>query len=115
MIAYATLFWPDFVVHDDCVFRHEPGDAHYSSWMEHLKGDKSRVEFVINHVHILDMFANEDFEPSEDVIMHVGKLLQDMWSCKLARDFPERPIQVEFAKGTCDDLLAYEVTFYQKR
>lgn len=37
-IAYATLFWPDFVVHDDCVFRNQPDPANYLNWMEELKG-----------------------------------------------------------------------------
>jgi hypothetical protein len=114
-IAYASIFWPDFFLRDDCVFRLDPTSENYATWMSTLHGDRSKVEAVINHLHILDMFASGDFEPTPQVVLHVARLLKDMWSCKLQRDFPERQFKVEISDGTPDDLLTYEVTFFQDR
>jgi len=83
--------------------------------METAAGDRSRVESVINHLHILDMFDSEGFEPTEQVVVHVARLLRDMSSCKLQRDFPDRKFRVEIYDGSPDDLLAYELTFFQDR
>jgi hypothetical protein len=78
-----------------------------------LEGDKSRVEAVINHLHIMDMFQN-DAAPSEEVVIHIAGVLKDMWSCKLQRDFPERHFQVDVYDGTSESLLDYEITFFQR-
>jgi hypothetical protein len=112
-IAYATIFWPDFVVHDGCVFRHRPSEETYGKWLASLDGDRSKVESVINHLHITDMFTSEGVDPTPRVLMHVAQLLKDMWSCKLDRDFPGRGFCVEIYEGKPDDLLAYEITFFQ--
>jgi hypothetical protein len=114
-IAYATIFWPDSVIHDDCVFRYDPDGKNYEDWMKSLEGDRARVEHVMNHLHIMDMFISEGFEPTDRFVIHVAELLKNMWSCKLARDFPQRSFQIEIYEGTPDDLLGYEITFFQKR
>jgi hypothetical protein len=114
-IAYASVFWPDFFLHDDCVFRLDPKAENYAEWMSSLKGDRSKVEAMINHLHILDMFTSEGFEPTPQVVVHVASVLKDMWLCKLQRDFPERQFKVEIHDGQPDDLLTYEITFFQDR
>jgi hypothetical protein len=114
-IAYAHVLWPKFHIHDDCVFRREPDMESYRRWMESLGGERSRVEFSMNHLHVLDLFSSEEFEPTEAAVAYVSRLLVDMWSCKAARDFPERRIRVEATEGTADDLLRYEVTLFQER
>ena len=114
-IGYALLFWPDFVIYDECIFIREPDKKIYASWMEQCKGDKTRVEGVMNHRHIVDMFLNSETKPTKDVVRHIGHLLKDMWSCRLKRDFPDRPIKVEFFDDDSDDLVGYELTVFQKR
>ena len=41
--------------------------------------------------------------------------MQDMWSCKLARDFPQRRVKVELSGTGSEDLLDYVITVYQDR
>jgi hypothetical protein len=114
-VAYASIFWPDFFLRDDCVFRLDPKGENYAAWMSELEGDRSKVEAMINHLHILDMFTSEGFEPTPQVVVQISRVLQDMWSCKLQRDFPERRFKVEIHDGKHDDLLSYEITFFQDR
>src|SRR5580693_5207404 len=68
-VAYASIFWPDFFLRDDCIFRLDPKGENYASWMSELKGDRSKVEAMINHLHILDMFTSEGFEPTPQVVV----------------------------------------------
>lgn len=112
-IAYLQAFWSDFVLHDDCVFRHAPDLTTYPDWMR-PPGDRQRVESVVNHLHILDMFDSRDFEPDENVVHHVAAVLVDMWSARLSRNFPQKRFQVEACPETADDLLSYEVTFFRE-
>jgi len=115
-IAYATLFWPDFVLYEDCVFLNEPTPAAYQDWVTHCGGDKQAVERVMNHRHIADMFINSEVAPTKEILVHIGRLLKDMWQCKLRRDFPDRQIKVELYEGDSDDVAQYEITvFHEKR
>src|SRR5437763_699074 len=92
-VGYAWAFWPDFVLHDDCVLRKDSfTDETYRGFIEQTKGDKSAVEAVINHLHIIDMFPNA--EATKVQVQWLGERLRDMWDAKLKRDFPDRKVAV---------------------
>ena len=115
-VAYTSLFWPEFVIHDDCVFSAPFTEQHkesYKGFMKQTDGHKSSVEAVMNHQHILDLFPNVEAEPTRDQVLHIGRILRQMWQKKLNSDFPDREITVSFPEEHCEDLLDYEVTFFQ--
>ena len=114
-VAYANLFWPEFTVHDDCVLVAGFNETIFDGFMEQTGGNRRAVEQVMNHRHILDLFQKPDQAPSEEIIVHLGRVLKDMWSCKLRHDFPSRTIVVSFTENDVEDLLDYEITFYQMR
>ena len=115
LIAYGNLFWPEFLEYDDCVFlAHRFTDENYRAFMAQTSGDKRAVETVMNHTHILDI-CNPEPRPTREMVLYVGKLLKDVWGAKLDRDFPTRRITVSFPEEHQDDLLQYEVSFFQKR
>lgn len=113
--AFGWLFWPEFTIHDDCVFFANFSEEGYQSFMESTGGNKESVESVMNHLHIWDLFHLGPEDPSDDLIRYFGRLLEEMWSCKLARDFPERQIVVSFWEGEDNDLVDPQITFFQKR
>ncbi len=89
-------------------------EGSYRGFMESTQGNKKSVEMVMNHLHILDLFQNTSEDPSKDLIVYLGRLLKDVWVCKVARDFPERQITVSFPEGEDYELLDYEITFFQE-
>jgi hypothetical protein len=102
--------------HDDCVFFADRfSKENYRAFMEQTKGDKSAVEAVMNHTHLLDIFCNAQPRPTRDMVLYVGRLLKDIWQAKLNRDVPNRRIRVSFPEEHEDDLLYYEVSFFQER
>src|SRR5437762_736594 len=114
-VGYAAYFWPDFTVHDDCLLLQPLNIDNFNVWMSQCKGDRTAVESVMNHRHIVDFFDKSVFEPTREVVTHLGRLLQDMWSCKLARDFPDRHAKVDFSEPASEDLMDCIITVYQER
>lgn len=116
LIGYGRIFWPEFIEHDDCVFFADGfTEENYRAFMARTKGDKAAVETVMNHWHIKDIFCSAEPKPTREMILHVGRLLKDIWQTKLNRDFPGRSITVSFPEEYEEDLLNYEISFFQKR
>src|SRR5881394_2922354 len=72
-VGYSRLFWPDFVEHDDCVFfaAFFSQDL-YRDWLKHCKGDRQRVEAVMNHQHVFDYFSHSKGSASPEQILYLG-------------------------------------------
>ena len=114
--AWRGVLWPDFVEHDGCVLRNElcgPAEQVYRDWLVQTGGDRRRGEAVMNHLHIADVLEGVVESPSREVIFTFGRLIRDLWTAKLSRDFPHRQFIVSFPEDHSDDLVDYEITFYQ--
>ena len=112
-IAFGELFWPELLMHDGGVyFADSFSEENYRDWMRHTHGDRTSVQAVINHVHVLDLFTPVETPPTRDQIVHVGRKLKEMWEVKFRRDFPDHEITVSFPEDDCDELLDYQVTFF---
>ena len=114
-VGFAAVFWPDFTVHDECLLLQPLNVENYNHWMTETKGDRTAVESVMNHRHIADLFGGSDPQTTPEVLAHLGRVMRDMWSCKLARDFPGRRVTVELAGGDSEDLMEHVITFSQDR
>lgn len=110
-IGYGELFWPDFIELDGCVFFAGVNEESYRGFMTQTGGDRRAVQAVLNHRHVLDLFAGAD--PTREQVVYLGRLLREIWSAKLAHDFPDRRFVVSFPEEGCEGLLDYEVTFFQ--
>ena len=111
-IAYARLFWPEFIEHDGCVFRALSfNEENYQSWLESTESNRVATQAVMNHIHIIDLFPNSS-PPTILQLNHLGQILFEIWKCKLAREFPGLEIEVEYHEGSEEDPYAYELTFF---
>lgn len=117
LIGYARILWSDFVEHDGCILLGDSVDeANYRAFLKQTNGDKTRVEAVMNHEHILDLFSRSHHEtPTRDVILYKGRLMKEIWQTKLNSDFPGRKITVNFLEEDFEDITEYQITFYQER
>ena len=117
LIGYAQILWPDFVEHDGCIFLGGSIDEdNYRAWLAQTKGDKKRVEAVINHRHIVDLFSRSQHDPpTQEVVLYIGRLIREIWQTKLSHDFPGRKITVTFPEDALKDILEYQITFFQER
>ena len=113
-VGYSRLFWPDFVEHEGCVFFADFSRESYRGCRAQCKGDRRSLETIMNHRHVFDYFSHTGGATTEAQVLHLGRVLRDIWQTKLARDFPDRAFVVSFPEGPFEDLLDYEVTFYQQ-
>ncbi|MGY8768543.1 MAG: hypothetical protein ACKVH8_08970 [Pirellulales bacterium] len=113
-IVYAKFYWPNFVEHDGCIFRGALNIEIYEQWKGETKGNKTAIESVMNHVHILDMFPNVEQPPTRQQIVFIGRQLKEMWTAKLHSDFPNKDVVVDFFDDCGDDLLEYQITYFQR-
>jgi hypothetical protein len=112
--AYRRLFWPDFIEHDGCTFL-SFDEQRYREWFRTLEGDRERIEATMNHRHILDSLPEDVQDPTRDLVLGFGRLLGETWRAKLLRDFPGREFIVSFPEDYSEDLIDYEITFWQRR
>ena len=116
-VAFTEYFWPKIVEVEGCYLL-TPNYAKTSltHWLDSLEGDKSRVEAVINHVHITDLFENPTGNRGEydwKVYEYIGLVMQQSWRAALQMQFPEVDFDVEFSSDPEDYDLT--VTFYAIR
>jgi hypothetical protein len=113
-IAYATVFWPQFVEIDGMIFREGITESEVRAWSSSTHNNKKTVEATINHLHILDIqHPGAWLEASEAQVRFLGETLRSAWAAKLSIDYPERKFVVALIDGSPTDLREYQVVFYQ--
>ena len=111
-LGYAAIFWPSFVQYERCIFRASPDHTAYQEWMKSTRGDCAKVEAMVNHVHLADLFTGSDYRPNRALLLRLGQIMKEMWSCKLAQDFPDKRFETHFTSDA-ENLADLELTFYQ--
>ena len=114
-IAYGELFWPEFAEFDGCIFFADFSEESYRGFMAQTGGNRRAVEAVMNHRHILDLFSGQDAEPTRPQVVYLGRLLREIWTAKLKKDFPDRQFIVSFPEEGSESLLDYEISIYLGR
>jgi hypothetical protein len=112
-IAFSRLFWPEFVEHDGCVLFAGFSLDTYHGFLTACNGDRAGVEAVMNHRHVLDLFHHAAPTATAAQLIYLGKVFNEILKVKLAHDFPNRVFEVSFEDGPFDDLIEYQVTFWQ--
>ena len=113
--AYSLIFWPEFTELDGMIFRGEMDRETLAAWMNNCSGDRRCVEATANHLHLLDLHYVGSPDANIERIIYLGNVLKDIYQTKLAAQFPDRNIVVEFYEPPDKELQAYQLTFYQHR
>ena len=117
-IGYLSLFWTDFIEYDDCVlFKKHFSIDNFLHWSNAESVEYfAQIESVINHIHIIDLFSDENKrkEISVDQIKYIGNKMCEIYLVKLKSDFPDRQFIIRFnGDENLGNLSDYQLTFYQ--
>lgn len=94
-VAFSSLFWPEFVEVEDCVFlRERYSPSQFQDWWKELGGDRSRIEGVVNHVHLWDLFDLDEEGLPDEAIRDLALVLASTWRCALQHRFPRKIFEV---------------------
>lgn len=114
-IGYSRIFWPEFTEISGCVVRAGVAEDSVRRWLGQCSGKPSEAEAVINHLHLDGLHYMGCEDASAERIAYLGRILKDIYECKLKRDFPNRHFVVSFEEPEDkEDLVGYILTFYQE-
>ena len=115
-VGYTTVFWPAFEVVGDYLLVEGRSKESLEGFEKKPNSTPKGVEWVLNHLHIMDIHCDNEVDVTIEHCVKLGNTLQEIYSAKLAWQFPDRPCEVKFyIPDDQDDLVQYQISFWQKR
>jgi hypothetical protein len=115
-IGYSTIFWPKFVLFEDYILREGFNLESLRGFEKDKSDNKAYVEWVMNHLHILDIHCGDRENVSEDEVVFLGNILKEIYEVKLRLQFPDRPCVVDFCEPEDrKNLIEFQLSFWQKK
>jgi hypothetical protein len=115
-IGYSAIFWPRFVLFEDYILPEGFSIESLRGFEKNPSRGKLSVEAVMNHLHLDGIQYQGCEDITEQRIVYLGHILKEIYTAKLAWQFPDRPCEVSFYKpDDRSDLTGYEITFWQKK
>jgi hypothetical protein len=113
-VGYSQIFWPTFENFEGYLLRSGFSLDSLRGFEYSCKKDRRAIESVMNHLHIADIHSYGCDDISRDKIQVIGQALKEIYTAKLAWQFPRLSTQVSlFVPNNPDDLADYEITFFQ--
>ena len=110
-VGYTTLFWPEFVCFEGYVLRKDFSEDALRGFEAQNANAKS-VQWVMNHLHLMDVQHLGCEDISSDKLAFLGETLASIYKIKLASDFPSISCEVEFlSPADVDDVEGYQLSF----
>jgi len=112
--VFSKLFWPDFMQVDGCILLVEQYDPKsFEMWKQKFNGDCKKIESIINHIHIYDLFLNCETEGFDITLLeNLGQILLKCWGCALRELFPDK--QFHFQYSTEPEEYGPTISFYHE-
>ena len=99
--AVVDLLFPQFVEVDGYVFLADKFDSdRFAEWCEYCSGDMRRVQAVINHLHLWDVFSSEQM--SEDSLTALAAWIGMCWTIAAEATYPNYSYHVEVTNRIAD-------------
>lgn len=90
VMVVAELLWPTFAIERGCVLLPWSfDDETLAGWWQSLDGDVQRIEGVLNHLHLWDVFDSRTV-PAH-ALEALGRLMAKTWAAALADQVGDEP------------------------
>ena len=94
LLAATHLLWPDFVEVRGCLIRADAYESsNFESWWNETNGDRPRIESVLNHLHLWDVFPGYDDDAG--VLGELADVLIETWAAALDLHYPDCSFRVD--------------------
>jgi hypothetical protein len=90
-VAYAELFWPEFVEFDGYILRKGFSEASLRAFELQEGGNRPSVEWLMNHEHLDSIQHIGCPDISEDKLTLLGGVLKEIYEAKLKWQFHSPP------------------------
>ena len=112
-VGNSVIFWTRFVEFEGYDLREGFSLEILRDCETKCSRDRKAIEAVLNHLHIADIQYHGCEDISRERIVYLGRVLREIYEAKLAWQFPQRRFEVHLYEAETDDLLEYEITFFQ--
>lgn len=113
-IGYSDVFWPRFVAFEDYILQEGFSLEGLRSFARNPEATRQSVEWVMNHLHIADIQHSVCPDISADKLIILGERLREIYTAKLAWQFPDRNFVVEFVQPEeLEEFADYQLSFFQ--
>ncbi|CAM5482281.1 hypothetical protein MAUB1S_08092 [Mycolicibacterium aubagnense] len=113
-VGYTEVFWPRFVAFENYVLMEGFHLEGLRSFERNPEATRESIEQVMNHLHIADIQYCGCPDIAADKLIFLGEQLCEIYTAKLAFQFPDRKFAVEFYHpDNPDDLEDYQLSFFQ--
>lgn len=115
MLCYIDLLWPEFIETDDLILRKGAIPEDWARFIEAARTANwslSDIEYVVNHLHLSDVFLNDPDRDSIDMTVYtfLAQTISDTWKSRLNTLFPKREFVVEVnQEDGIPEVFAYAV------
>ena len=110
-VGYSLIFWPRFTRFRHYVLREGFSEESLRGFERQTSGDRKAVEWVMNHIHMVDIHPNVD--ATEAQLRYLGRTLKQIYEVKLRSDFPDLRFEVDFNDEADIDPVDYQLSFWQ--
>jgi hypothetical protein len=101
-VALADLYWPEFVEYRGGAFLAFKFDEEgVDRWFDHLTGDVTGVEAVVNHFHLWDHFILTS-PPEYAALPALAEKIAAIWRAAVAQALPHRQCEVRVSNTESD-------------
>ena len=83
------------------------------AWERREGGNRWNFEAVMNHLHIADIQYLGCEDLTQERAVYLGRVLSQIYRAKLAWQFPGRRFEVLFDDTPRENLMDYQITFFQ--
>ncbi len=113
-VGYSAIYWPKFVEFEGYILREGFSQDSLRGFEANSKYTRLSIEWVMNHLHIADIHHFGCKDLTKDKIIHLGRVLGEIYRARLKTLFPEKPCTVEFhIPEDADDLVGFQISFWQ--
>jgi len=113
-IGYSTIFWPRFIEYEDLIlFAGETPIEIIKESVDSFRKqgcDRKSLEAVMNHAHLRDFHYAGCPDATKEKLIYLGRILKEIYECKLKHQFPNKKFEVVFDDSDKDDLGDYQIT-----
>lgn len=113
-ISVASVFWPEIVDEDGCIFISEFYNGNIDSFRERYGNNRKDIEMFVNSWSLSDFFLmswNNSIN-DDDILNEFGKILCFFWKLRIKELYPERNVIVELGDSVLGE-RGLTITMYQ--
>lgn len=115
LLSIISILYPNTIEYENCIILEKSFDKeNFASWKKESYTN-TQIECVLNHLHIYDLFNNQEEGEEEhclENLEYLGKIIIKFWKVALTDKYPNKTFEFVFSNEGND--YGPTIYFFQK-